>query len=281
MAQNPLFREEYLKKKRKARFLKLGLFFFFVVLVFVGLIFLSRLDRFRISGIQFSGGLLVYPTDVEKETNDFLSGNYFWFFPKNNIFLYSQKSLANDLKDKFKRIDTISIDSIDFKTLKIVIKERGLFALWCRDSKEETPDEKCYFMDNNGIIFSEAPIFSGDAYFKYYGSVPDQDNPIGSTYLASSTEFVEISQFVDRIKSMSIRPIYLVSNGEGQFNVFVSGNGKIIFDDTQDFSKTADNLESLLKTISSSTISATSTDITSNIDYIDLRFGNKLFYKLK
>ena len=267
--------EEYLKRKRKILYIKMGLFLFVLVLIFIGLVYLSRIDRFRISNVEFSGGLLVSGQQVTKETLDFLNGNYFFFFPRNNVFLYPHDSLQNFLKDKFKRIDTISIDTDNQKTIRINITERGMYALWCGEDQSSESSEKCYFMDDNGVVFSKAPLFSGDAYFKFYGFLSTSTDPIGNTYLASTTKFLDISRFVDRVKNTTnIKPVGLLVKGDGEYDLLLSQEGKVYFDDLQSFDKTADNLETLLKTI------GTSTDLT-GIDYIDLRFGNKVFYKLK
>lgn len=267
-------REEYLRRKRKILYIKMGLFLFVLALLFVGLVYLSRIDRFRISNVEFSGGLLVSGEKVKEETLNFLNGNYFFFFPRNNVFLYPHDSLQDFLKDKFKRIDTISISTDNQKTVRINITERGMYALWCEDVSSGDPSEKCYFMDDNGVIFSKAPSFSGDAYFKFYGSISTSTDPIGNTYLASTTKFLDISRFVERVKGTDINPVGLLVKDDGEYDLLLSHDGKVYFDDLQSFDKTADNLETLLKTI------GTTTNL-SGIDYIDLRFGNKVFYKLK
>ena len=62
---------------------------------------------------------------------------------------------------------------------------------------------------------------------------------------------------------------------DGGFDMAMADGGHIYFDLTQPIEKSESNLSSLLKTI------VTSTQNGQAIDYIDLRFGNKLFYKLK
>jgi len=274
---NPSFRrDDYNKKKRNQFLIRAGVVFAFLSVIFIGLVLLSRIDRFRISGVEFFGGLLVPAEGIKTETKNFLAGNYFWFFPKNNIFLYPHDSLENFLKDKFKRINTISVSKISNQSIKITITERGLYALWCEGLPDVNSPEKCYFMDNNGVIFSESPTFSGDAYFKYYGFIKSGVNPIGITYVDSISKFHELGLFIERIKSTAIRPVFLIADDTDKFDLVLSNGGHVYFDTSESFSKTADNLEVLLKTLISTT---TSEDL--NIDYIDLRFGNKLFYKLK
>ena len=283
MSSQPLsHREEYLKKKRKAALIKYGLILLLCVTVFIGLVLISRIPKFRISTINLSGEILVSKDDVSNATKNFLSGNYIWLFPKNNFLLYPHNELEQMLKEKFQRINTISINIKNFQNLEIKITERNLNALWCDgvpsggEFGDAPAPEKCYFMDKNGLIFSEAPDFSGDAYFKYYGEVSATNTPIGTKYIASADLFKDISNFITRVQDISLHPIYLINTEAGQFTLGLLGGGKIYIDTKDSLSKTADNLQALL-----GTISATTTFSALNFDYIDLRFGNKLFYKLK
>ena len=282
--KNVLHREGYLKKKRKRKFAKYAVFVLLVSLI-IGLgSYISHRSNIRISKVVLSGGVLVTEEDVSDETLSFIGNSYFWLFPKNNIFWYPRNALLNDLKTKFRRIDTINIHLKDFHTLAIDITERKPIGTWCSTSSVTStvpengsvPVEQCYFIDQNSTIFAKAPQFSGDAYFKYYGLITD-DNPIGEEYIASTTEFSEVVSFVEAVKRLYVRPLYLVANGQDEFSLVVAGGGAIYFDTKEPLSKAAANFEALLETHEL----ATSTSGNLPIDYIDLRYGNKLFYKLK
>ncbi len=275
-------REEYLRKKRNQKILRysLGLF------IFLGLIALSSYiahrKEIRISKVELVGGVLVTNKDINEATINYLKGSYFWLYPKNNAFWYPKKDLQKYLSDNFKRIDVIEIARKNLTTVEVRIIERKPVATWCDTlpgSNEVLNSDKisrCYFLDQDGTIFAEAPYFSGDAYFKYYGHV-STSTPIGSYYLSSSTEFSEISSFVAKTKSLSIHPLYLIAKDNEQYSLVVEGGGEIYFDTKEPLSKVAQNLEALLRTPALST----STNFSLPIQYIDLRFGNKLFYKLK
>jgi hypothetical protein len=271
-------RDEFIKKKRKRRLMKIGAFFLCLAVLFGLSVYLAHVESIRISKVELSGGILVTQPEVEKETLSFISGSYYWFFPKNNSFIYPHADLLAHLSEKFKRIDTIKINRKDFNTLSISITERKPAALWCDSSSENTStSERCYFVDDNGTIFVEAPYFSGDAYFRYYGLVSTSSPIIGAEYLASTTEFRDISKFVSDVALLSANPIYLLSKDGGEFTLILSSGAKIYFDTKEPLSKISSNLETLLR---SGTFSTTS-DPTIGVDYIDLRFGNKLYYKMK
>lgn len=291
MAQSNLPQhEEYLRKKRKQKQIKFGIFVFLVILFIAIFSYLSHRPEFRISKIELVGGILVTQQDIELKSLDYLKGSYFKLFPKDNYFWYQEHKLADYLKENFKRIDTIDLGVKGFKTLIVTISERKPFAIWCNTVPNKDyslaegvqmedgtlPDEDCYFIDQNSTIFAPAPSFSGDAYFKYYGIISD-GSPIGKEYMASTTVFSEIAGFVSRVRDMSIRPQYIVTKEKDQFSLVVSGGGEIYFDIKEPLSKVGDNLEALLKTRDMEKTK----DGNLPIQYIDLRYGNKLFYKLK
>lgn len=232
----------------------------------------------RIDSVELSGGVLVGHTDMQDEVLGFLSGSYVWLFPKNNAFLYPHDALETHLSEYFKRIDTVKVSLKNLRTLSVVITERKPEALWCGTEGSE----HCYFMDNHSTIFAESPSFSGDAYFKYYGdlAVEGVNGPLGGQYIASSTQFAELHLFVENIRTLGLRPEYLAASNTGtttpveQFTLMVSNGGKIYFDRREPLEQLFENLKALLRTPALA-------DAWGRVEYIDLRYGNKVYYKLK
>jgi len=278
-------REETLRKRRRQKRIKYGIFLL-IFLLFVGIVsYISHLPKVRISEVELRGGLLVTEKEIKEEALDYMQGAYFWLFPKNNAFLYPQNNLEKNLSDKFKRIETISVSMEGLNKLVVEITERKPVAIWCRENiapVSTTTDalkkekEQCYFIDLFSTIFAEAPNFSGDAYFKYYGLVT-KESPIGERFIASSTQFTEINGFIDAIKKLNIKPLYLLGKGEDEYSLVLFGSGEIYFDVKKSLSLAYNNLETLLK---SPELSFGSNGFLP-VQYIDLRYGNKLFYKLK
>lgn len=283
-----LSHEEYLRKRRNKKRIKYGVVIFLIVLIIGIASYISHRAEIRISSVELNGGILVTQLDMESKALTYMYGSHLWLFPKNNAFWYPHSDLEKYLKETFKRIDTIDIHLKGLKTLVINIKERKPFAIWCEgeptslnSSSTEIVGQNvqpCYFIDQNSTVFAKAPTFSGDAYFKYYGliSVPDGDTPIGKEYIASTTQFNEISNLISITKELSIRPQYLQAKGNGEFSIILAGGGEIYFDTKEPLSLIGQNLEALFRT----PVFASSTG-NLPVEYIDLRYGNKLFYKLK
>jgi len=275
ISQNSSYtREEYLKKKRKKRFERFGIVLLLIILVISLASYVAHRSSIRISKVQLTGQILVEPTELATSALLYMDGSYLWLFPKNNFLWYPKDKLALYLQETFKRIDTIHIEKKGLDTIVVEITERKPYAIWGDTLPGEISgaDARFYFMDSNSTIFAEAPSFSGDAYFKYYGLVGGE-KPIGQFYIGSSTAFSEIARFVQDVEDLHLDPQYIVANG-GEFSLVIAGGGRIYFDVKESLAKAIDNLEALVRT------DALMKNI-SNLDYIDLRFGNKLYYKLK
>ncbi len=281
-------REEFLRKKRKKRMMRFALFFVGIIILLGLVSYGSHRKEVRIQKIILRGGLLVTEADLGEKSFEYMKGSYFWLFPKNTILWYPKSKLESYLRENFKRIDNIDINLDGFQTMIITIEERKPFAIWCdapprsntvsttTKMEDGATENHCYFIDQNSTIFSEAPYFSGDAYFKYYGDI-GTTTPVGNYYISSTTLFEEINTFIESVRKMSLHPVYLLSKDGGDFSLAISGGGQILFDMKKPLSDISKNLQSLLSTPALST--STNRDLP--IEYIDLRYGNKLYYKLK
>jgi hypothetical protein len=247
---------------------------------------LSHQSFARITSIELHGGVLVTQPDVQSRVQSIISGSYLWLFPKDTILLYPRAQIEKVLRADLQRIKTIDVHVEKSGVLFVYITERTPVAQWCdsalsvgttTDASANSHDEQCYFMDDHSTIFAEAPSFSGDAYFKYYGARATTTSPIGSMFMSSTTEFEKISHFVERVRGIGLRPQYIVADSSHGYSLTISGGGKILFTSEGSIDVVFENLQVILRTPELAPRS--SQDIP--VEYIDLRYGNKVFYKLK
>lgn len=268
--------DEQKKQARKILIIRLSIFFC-VCIVLLGFgVWLSRLHSIQIDTVTVSGATVLPVQDLEREAQKVLVGTYAFMFPKTNVFIYPQKDVERVLSEKFPRIQTFTSTITDNHILSIVVTEREPFALWCDTIPTDSIIPQCYFLDRDGFVFDHAPQFSGNAYFKYYGILP-YEAPIGSYYLSSTTRFHELSTFVETAKSLNITPLYMTAKDQNSFELYVFGGGKILFDATENLAKVSERLSVLLKT--QNLVPREGGELL--VEYIDLRFGNKMFFKPK
>ncbi len=271
---------EQLKKKKRKVFRNRIIFFgICFLIIFTGLIFLSRWQKLNIENIQISGNKVIETNDIENLVRSDLAGKYLWVFPKTNFVLYPKSKINRDLENTFKRFSDISINLDTFKTLNIAVIERDGKYLWC--GIDPSLISQCYFMDQVGYIFDESPYFSGDVYFKFYGKNGENSlNPTGAYFLKD--QFESLVTFKNDIAEMNLKPTAFWIDQNGAGNISLGGDPalapKIIFKLDADYGKLAENLQATITTEPLATKLKTNFP---SLLYLDLRFGNNVYYKFK
>lgn len=254
--------------------LRMALWAVFFAVVLVGLSYLSRSDTLRIDTIAAVGNDVTPSAELEAIARRHLDESYAYAFSKNNIFLYPKKEIEADMLEQFKRIVSVDIDTTGVHTMTLHVTERVPYATWCSGNPEGSTDSSvsaCYFLDRGGYIFAKAPEFSGSVYVKYYGAIGG--DPLGVQFLTQSS-FKNVDAFAQGLTSLHIESLYVLATGDGEYEAHLPQGGKIIWSERAPAKDTLMNLNALLN--QNNLISSTST-----LDYIDLRFGNKLYFKLK
>jgi hypothetical protein len=280
----PKLKELKKKKKKKTR-KKILIIVIIFILFFVGLIFLSYWDEINIQDIQVVGNKIVEKEAIKEVAQEFITGKTVLFFAKSNSFVYPEKKIEKKLAEKYKRLKniTVEVDANDLKTMWITVSEYEGKYLWCgeKPAEEESVLQECYFLDSEGYIFDKAPYFSGEVYFKLYGNTGfDLLNPISSYF--SPEYFKKVILLKEAMEKMNLKPVvfYLKNNTEAEFYLSSNKNKlnapKVLFEVNSDYSKLIENLQSAITT---EPLQSDLKNRINSLSYIDLRFGNKIFYK--
>lgn len=270
------------RKKREDRIIKI-VAIIFATIVFLILIsaLLLRINKIVVSNVEVKGNMITKTEELKDFVMGELSGNYYYIFPKKSVFIYPQKTIEAKAYERFSRLYDVNVKTEDSNTVSISVKERRPEYLWCGTgmSNEENSAEDCYFLDNRGYIFSKAPHFSGYIYFKFYGPLAnfDDSNPIKSFVLREDM-FAKVLGFRDSLKNLSLGSYRILILNNGDFELYLNSGGKVMFNQTGDYEKLAKNLELALNT---EPLLGNMKDKKEKLDYIDLRFGNKVFFKFK
>lgn len=273
-----------LKRRRRKVILKRSFFVgFFLCIILVGASLFSHLDSFNISKTEIVGNKIIDTEIIQGIIDQELVGNYFWIFPKTNIFFYPKNKIKEELSIKIKRLENIILSIKEREMLVVSVEERDPKYTWCGATipSGEEGNKPCYFLDQNGYIFDQAPYFSGDIYFKFYGLVNQTDDiPSGNFFFEPN--FKNFILFKETLEDMELKPTALYLGKGGETKVFLSNESskstgpEIIFKTDSDFQQLAENLQTALS------VEPLLSDFKkkySTLLYIDLRFGNKVYYK--
>lgn len=263
--------DTYLARKRQAR-RKRQLFALSSLLVlFVLIVFISRLERFRIADISVTGANVIGVDVVTEFTKDVLGGYYLWLIPRDNALIYPSHELKRALANKFPRFSSVKLSLEGLERLAVSVVEREPFALYCGEATS-IEAATCYFLDEGGFIFDFAPAFSDGVYFVYADSVP-AENPRGRQFLPAP-EFRGLVQFIERLPELGLKPLTIKLSQE-YFDVALSRDAHLLFNKQSDLVVIYSNLKTF---INSDAIRAQA-DFLDKVTELDLRTENKVFYK--
>ncbi len=255
-----------------------GILLAIIIIVLGGLSFLSHHKTFLIERIVVNGNNVVQNASIEHLARETFSGSYFYLFSRSNSLIFPSGELTARILENISQIESVDIVRTDLHTISIDVVEQRPFALWCREfiiakDSEEESEEECFFLNSEGFIFAEAPNFTGNVFFRFYGEVKG-DEPIRKRY-TTTTEFLRMNVLIDSLEGLAVTPIELRPENEQDFALYLEEGGKIIYNREQRPSEIVDNLKAVLDSELFKEVGLVGTD------YIDLRFGNKVYFKAK
>ncbi len=262
--------KEYRQKKRRyiLIFSCAGL-----ILVLGGLVGLSYVHRFQIQDVSVSGNIVTETKDVKAVVMETIAGRRFGVFSKKNKFIYPEDLVVENLKNRFPRFEAVSIRERD-RVVEVTVIERKGDYLWCGTDPDHAIDP-CYFLDYTGVAFSLAPQFSRGVYFRFYSQ--DTDVVPGSVVF-SEKEFTDMNTLIEGIHTLGFDPVSIVVTAFDNEYVTLSDGVRVIVDPRDDVVTTLETFTSALK---DSVLQKKMKSNQSGLEYFDLRFSNKVYYKFR
>lgn len=267
--RSPLKSSRLVKRKRRIFWLKVFGVFISLVLIIGITYWISELSTFELNSVEVIGNAAVSKEDLEAIVKEHISGKILWIYPKSNRFLYPENEIQAAILQNIERVEQVEVEAEGLHTVKITIAERAPSFVWCDGTPADKKD--CYFLDDKGYVFSEAPVFSGNAYFSFFGLLSGND-PVGKQFLEAD-RFRDITKFVGFLGLKDVDTFALVAHSNGVYDIHRNQGGKIYIKNSQDMKELEDNVVTIIE----------HTDIFkphTDLEYLDLRFGNKIFYKI-
>jgi cell division septal protein FtsQ len=255
------------KKRRKVKTVKMVVFGILFICILGGVISIVRLPTFTISEIQVKGLQSASTQDVINEIDTKIGGNYALVLPKKNIFFYPKDKIKSDLLNKFSTFADVSIRTIDTNKLEITVVEKNAIAVSCK-TEGAIIDKSfidCFFIDHNAKAFQS---IVGE---------PDQSLPRYVDLNVNTTSTMLSLNAMDQVKKVSdylsgknlVTEFIKIADLKGvEFKIINNGKIKISIPFNDDFM-------SVLDTALNTKLLAGN----AKFEYIDARFGNKVFFK--
>ncbi len=228
---------------------------------------LTRIPAFQVKEIEIRGLTTLDSEEVRGRARTMLSGAYAFVIPRGMVLTVSGKGIGRALMNEFPRIKTVSVKKHLPDALEIFVEERTPWGIFCG------VDGRCAYIDEMGYAYESAPSFSGRLVTKVLSDAAIPAIPSQAVEPALMEKTRVIGDEVKKILNASTVSYELISDLPKEIRVVAPEGYRIYFDRESDLQ----NAFRVLKTVLAEEIK----DKRARLDYIDLRFGNKVFYKLK
>ncbi len=243
--------------KRRPLFKKAGFWLFLLIsAVTLGLFYFAFFSSFfQIRAIGISG---VKKTDPKKIESLLQTG-----LERKNIFLVNLKEIKKRVLQEFPRVDRIKIKRRFPDKISVEIEEKRAVAVFCSSEQEN----ECFLIDREGIAFDRPE--ENFLLMKIIGKKQDLScgkRAVEKKYL---DKILEIQKEMEQKQGIKISSFNLLAK---ELVVQTSEGWQVFFDPAGDISEQIFNLSVLLKT-------KLPPENRHSLRYIDLRFGNRVFFK--
>ncbi len=237
-----------------------------------GLWYVANLPYLAVDRLEVRGASLLSPSEIETAVRESIAGRGRWgFIPRSNFFAVSGKAIEKRLGERFPSLEHIDVGRRFPDRLVIEIKERTLWGVYCSRGDTDDAPRSCAYLDTSGTAYEELSQFQGWLLPVVFGSgsVALGTAPISPATLAffgqarAALAAVGGDLLALRLSTSSAADARL-ELAEG-WELWVSTDRPIA------------EWSGVLETVLEQEIGARRP----LLEYVDLRLGNKVFYKYR
>jgi hypothetical protein len=273
-------RERREKKNFSLRKAVLVVTIFMILAGIAGAVYALRLPQWQIIKIEISSEVLS-KEEIRDKILSYLAGEYMFLIPRSSIFMARTESIEQFLRDRMPRLKIVKVDKRFPDTLEVYAEERKPWAIYCNnlEAAEATSsppiirEEHCVYIDKEGFSYEEAPDASGPLILKIKSD--EEKLSLEETVVDAEriSRITALADTLDKILGIKVIGYEIFSKIPREIRVVTADGFKIWLNLEDDFKNTAKMIQVLLnKEVGDKRL---------NLEYIDARFGNKIFYKLR
>lgn len=247
----------------------------FLIMAFIGVIiyilFFSPL--LSIKSIVVSGAQNIDSQDIINIATADIEGKYINIFLKNNIILVNKNDIEIDLRDNFKRIESVEMGRKFPDKLLIKIKERESILVFCSGNQ-------CFVIDKNGQAYAQADFEANELGERDLNVLRDSSQKAIS--MENFYMDAGLAQFAADIKNNLKQELDIDVEQEIQTPMFISGD--LRFNTVKGYAIYASydiGAPKSIEMLKTALNNAIDNNKQADLEYIDLRLDNKVYYKLK
>ena len=240
----------------------------------VGFFYLLLRPELAIREIRVSQDGAVLEGEVIALVQGHLAGAYAGVVPKNALVLYQKAAIEKAVAARFPSLAEVRAERAAGGVLQLKLRARRPTALWCPPlfEFESDADASCLLMDETGFVFGEAS--AGDAALPRLRAPAPASAALG-TFALKESRLAALRGLHARLKQLGLPPEELrLRAGEG-VEAALQGGARLLFGEEATYDAALARLATLL----GEQHLIPRRDEKLRVDYLDLRYGNKVYFK--
>lgn len=245
-----------------------------------GIYWFFNYQKLHIQSLRIHGAEAVAASDIERVVREYMSEWVWGLFPRSNYALFSSDEVSKRITKAFLRVSEAHVEKTFPDLADVTIRERTPWGIVCEGTTnariasstiESDQWPVCAYVDQSGFAYEYSPMLFGALTKKIF--LGDADVAVGESAVPDE-RLRMYDDFRDHFSRFALPVTAMVMTKENPRDVHMYvGDWYILVDRDSRAKDVAKVLRPLLERELSGKMS--------RIDYIDLRFGNKVFYKLK
>lgn len=241
-----------------------------------GVHWLSYMPSLSVQAVKISGVRELDADLVKAFVHSVLEDGTFHYVSQKNIFFVPKARIETGITAAFPRAlhARVERESLFSQQLEVIVKEREAYAKWCLPEQASAEALDCYALDGTGFIFARVATTSTEEFTTsqvFMGG--SMGEPIGT--VLTNGNFAELVGLLESLRTdANLIPTIISILPDEDFSIAVAQGFFVKASFGQDAASLTRNLELIL-----------SSDVLKNrvdeIEYVDLRFGNRVYYKMK
>lgn len=282
-AKHAVHSSKFAEKRRRELLVVFFLCTLCMLSVIAAFILLIRSGPLQIVNVNVAGTSVSGKDLIAEATQKALTDGTRHLIPDTSILFFPKSKIAAAITSQFPDVKDFSISRTGFSEITISIYDRTPAAIVCAGFRDESGDSACLWSDEHGFVFSpiasSSTAYNDRAFNRYY--IPS-GLELGK-YFIEEKKFKELEQFVRGAARGGLEPLGVLIGENGQYEMYVKNRrgdseATVYFDTHAPFDATLSNLLIFWQNgLENRKVNARATS-TPAFDYINLRFGNTVYY---
>ncbi len=262
------------KEKASASFWSRILFFVMAALFITSCFWILIISPYmQVNAVSLEGEKSLAKSEIILFAESLYEGKMLGFLPKNNLLLFPEHKIERLLKQNFRKISSVDVERIFPNKVRIKIEERDSLLVWCSGGP-------CYIIDENGFAYTGADFESPE--IKQNNLIVVINTGAKPVSLGEQVLKVEYIDFIIGANQRLSSEHNFAMSGECHAPSALAEEVSCKTTDGVDISLSMNlPLETTMKTLVLFMKKEIDDNEKANLEYLDLRFENRVFYKLK